>query len=745
MTPQDYITHGWALCAIPANSKAPRGSGWQQAGAAAAECTANMGVVHGLSGTCAIDIDDMACARDALAAVAVDLDALLAAPDAVQISSGRENRAKLLYAAPAGWPNKRHALTWPDTGCVLELRAGATQDVLPPSVHPDTGAPYEWIGDWRALPELPDALAKIWREWGLAKEAMQAACPWAKAQPARVPQGVTARTYSPPAGGGDVIGTFNRAYSPGDSLVANGYRAAGTRWMAPDSSTGIPGVVRLPDSDRIYSHHGSDPLSDGFSHDAFSVYCQVECNGNVSAAVATAADMLGLETPPLSAEDQRIVDGVMGRVAPSNVIDIKAKAPKEPVKETPPDPGPIPVNMLKTAEQWLKDQVHSYKHDAVRQVVLSFAGATTARRYVTRQGQPTTTFFGVCDSSVAGMRPMKGAILGLTKAIGDRHSMRGGKLSSDYLVYRALLRCPRLYWITDEYGYAVQTARKQQNGAQESALAVLHDCYTGSTLYIDPDTAVSGNKERRWDECDIYHPTVTMMSLLSHDHLSALAQRSEYGRGTLQQTLMVIPSEDAKLSDGHRPEIPAALIEHAKSVRSVPGIAGAEQTATMPPQMTTVSEGDNVHEIYEHARARMIRYMDTPERQAWRGMVHGYMQSVRRMACSLAAWDEPERPCVTAEIAGWCGLWAERCLMQIVPRLEVTALDHDGPDVFQRVLEVLFTRGKNMTAREIAKTCRPFQSLTQAERDELLTRMADDGYVIATKTSQSIKYMAAKQ
>jgi hypothetical protein len=39
---------------------------------------------------------------------------------------------------------------------VFELRAGPIQDVLPPSIHPDTKIPYGWIRDPDdGIPELP--------------------------------------------------------------------------------------------------------------------------------------------------------------------------------------------------------------------------------------------------------------------------------------------------------------------------------------------------------------------------------------------------------------------------------------------------------------------------------------------------------------------------------------------------------------------------------------------------------------
>ncbi len=171
----EYQAHGWQLCAIPAGSKGPTYEGWNTAG------TPNpgpgAGLLHSLSGTCALDIDHMQLARPFLAALGVDIDALLAAPDSVQIVSGRLNRAKLLYAMPEPRPSRKLCrYEHPVDGKkyhAIELRCGArngesVQDVLPPSIHPGTGKPYEWkfghplIADWRALPPLPEALLALW-------------------------------------------------------------------------------------------------------------------------------------------------------------------------------------------------------------------------------------------------------------------------------------------------------------------------------------------------------------------------------------------------------------------------------------------------------------------------------------------------------------------------------------------------------------------------------------------------------
>lgn len=171
-TLREYVRAGLVLVPVPAGSKAPRGKGWNER----ARCWANpgqvpdaysgnVGLAHAYSGTCALDIDDITRAAPALTGYGIDLAALLSASDAVHIRSGRQGRDKLLYRLPAGVTlasiNRSAAEGF-------ELRCAATngrtvQDVLPPSIHPDTGKPYQWAGNWRAIPNAPADLLTAWR------------------------------------------------------------------------------------------------------------------------------------------------------------------------------------------------------------------------------------------------------------------------------------------------------------------------------------------------------------------------------------------------------------------------------------------------------------------------------------------------------------------------------------------------------------------------------------------------------
>lgn len=308
-----YIeTFGLALVAIEPGEKAPKGKGWNQPGGYFTEASAaeafwqqnprhNMGVVLGPSRVCSLDVDDVACTRQVLwDLLEVDLDALaLVYPTAV----GNPARFRILFRVPDGVELSRHALSWPlkedpsKRFTVVEFRAGLVQDVLPPSIHPGTGRPYEWRTPPSAdgLPELPMELLQAWQNWDIFKRDAEAACPWAPKVEPRPCRKAEPGVQSRPGRGASVIDAFNRAHDVEQLLSAHGYKRRGQKWLYPASTTGLPGVT-VTDG-RVFSHHAADPLANDHQNDAFDVFCLLEHGGDVAAATRAAAQLLGLDRP----------------------------------------------------------------------------------------------------------------------------------------------------------------------------------------------------------------------------------------------------------------------------------------------------------------------------------------------------------------------------------------------------------------------------------------------------------------
>ncbi|MDZ4337133.1 MAG: bifunctional DNA primase/polymerase [Pseudomonas sp.] len=356
---------GLALVSIEPGEKAPKGNGWNKPGGYITDADAaeawwtkhpnhNMGVVLGPSRVCSLDVDHVEyCRQVMLDVLGIDLDALAVAyPTLV----GNPARFRIMFKMPEGLDFSRHSLSWPnpldpdgskhklataalkqarDTGnkdqitamqarqkefspvTVFELRAGAVQDVLPPSIHPDTGKPYHWRNPpTDGLLELPSDLVKTWQNWDIFKRTALEACPWAPT--AAKPPAKVKKNSPPRLPAGDhpsVIDSFNRATDIENLLQRHGYAKRGRKWLAPQSSTGLPGVNVVDDNgeQRVFSHHGSDPLANGHMNDAFDVFCILEHNGDSAAATRAAARELGMEhkrsaprppePPPVGADD----------------------------------------------------------------------------------------------------------------------------------------------------------------------------------------------------------------------------------------------------------------------------------------------------------------------------------------------------------------------------------------------------------------------------------------------------------
>jgi len=267
----------------------------------------NMGLALGPSGFCSLDIDCEESFQIILAEFGVDPEELWSLP-AIQ---GRDKGRRLLFRVPADTSLPYTKLNWKredDSSkfyTVFELRAACDgkqrQDVLPPSIHPDTGKPYKWIVQppkpGKEWPTPPQWLLAMWTAWDQFKPQLQGACPWA---PKMEPSEPRPRQQQLNDGKGvNVIQAFLDAHDLRIMLEQYGYTRKGrSRYLSPHTTTNLPGVVLFPGDSAAWIHHASDPLcseDSGQPVNAFDLFCEYEHSGDVSKAVKAAADMLGIK------------------------------------------------------------------------------------------------------------------------------------------------------------------------------------------------------------------------------------------------------------------------------------------------------------------------------------------------------------------------------------------------------------------------------------------------------------------
>ena len=264
----------------------------------------NMGLALGPSRMCSLDIDCHESFQAIIDEFGINPDELWSYPTI----QGRDKGRRIMFSVPDGVSLPYCKLNWKreddraKSYTVFELRSACggsqKQDVLPPSIHPDTGKPYKWIVQppkpGQPWPVPPAWLLAAWTSWDKFKPQFQGACPWgdpAPLPPAREHQPRSDNQSSP-------IEAFNDAHDLRMTLERYGYTRKGkTRYLSPHTTTGLPGVVMFPDDRRCFIHHASDPLcsdDSGQPVNPFDLYCYYEHGNDAGRAVKAAAELLGL-------------------------------------------------------------------------------------------------------------------------------------------------------------------------------------------------------------------------------------------------------------------------------------------------------------------------------------------------------------------------------------------------------------------------------------------------------------------
>jgi len=740
-----YVAHGFKLCAV--RGKKPFQDKWEQNPVTDLNLFDHngIGLIHGLSGTCTLDIDNIEHTQIALEAVGLNLAELMR--DGVRIESGRLNRSKLIYKAPVGIELKRHALNWPselntkESDVIFELRGGLTQDVLPPSIHPDTNKPYVWVGDWSNIPELPPELLNIWTQWDIAKDVLKSACPWHVEKEDYKAQSAPLRVFS---SDNDVIGTFNNKM-PLVSILSNyGYkRITKTRMLSPHSKSKLAGCILLSGEgvDKVYIHHASDPLGDGYAHTAFGVYLYYQHNNDLKKAVKEAALLLDMDYK--KPDDSELINegaAIANSFLSANVVELKPV-----IVDTVKIDCSLPVECLNDVAVWIKGQIGTAPKYSIVQATLAFACAMASRCVRLKDGTSSSAFLAIVADSAAQVQPLKGILNSAIDACGDRQIIRGTKISGSTCLHKQLLTMPRMFWATDDYAQMISFGKKQQSGAIQGALSAINEVYLNSTLYLDKDSVGAnfgkkdGDGDKHISEYNIYRPSLTMLSLMSYKHIDFVAQRDQYSIGSLQR-LMIADGGDSVTCER---DFDAPFPTNVKVVVAAIKNTGGDfiDIASMnPTQKIAVFDCDNTATLFTHALNRIKATCSSDERKDLVGVALGWCGSFKRLCVALGAFNKPSQPTINEAVVQWCSNWIVFHLEKLLSRLEINGLDEEI-GIEEDVLNVVYDFGKKgASSRDIGQKLRAFRNMDAVQKLEMLTKVQAQEKIFEKKEGKAVRF-----
>jgi len=738
---------GWYLVSIPAGTKGPTAQGWQRPERAiytpeAAETywganpTHNVGLLHSASGTVALDVDHVAHTRLIFENLGIDYDAIMASAPRIV---GRKDRGKALFRAPKVELTTRK-ISWPTesdprkTEVVFELRAGSVQDVLPPSIHPDTGNPYTWAGPsvFDGLPELPHALLVLWSEWDKFRGQLQDLCPWRAAPAFQPPRKVRLQ--------GDrtsVIAAFNAAHDMGVLLAQFGYRrTGGNRYLSPNSTSGLAGVVVFDDGS-AYSHHASDPFDSAHTFDAFDLWCQYEHLGDVSKAVKSAADFLNISNDPDHAYDEEAIRH--GAKVSADILPSRRKAV---------DRGPlsdIPEHLLSVPGR-LNDVVTYYNSTAPKdqpqfavQAALAFGSVVMGRRWVTDQNNMSGLYFVNVGKTAAGKEHSKTVLERLLEAAGLDRLIGPSGYTSASGVFSALVTQPAHITIIDELGKVLQSSQSVGNHHKTDAQTIIMEIFGRQTSVMRPQgyskMGMTKSQSEQFDQV-IRCPSLTIMAMTTPETLYGNLSSRYVTDGFLGRFVIVESHIGRQVSKKvRRVQAGEQLIEWAKQHAAAHEGNLDSNSAETPPAPLEVPFSAACDAILLQCDADMIALMDDHERNGLDGMF-GRTKEVAHRIALIVARSKEERE-ISPESLQWAVDYATFYARRTVASLRRSMADGPFEAACKAVFEKIETAGlKGATERDLSRTVRLFANLEPRKRKEVLEALVSDRGIQCRNTNE---------
>lgn len=706
-----------------------------------------IGILHSASLTCALDIDHLEYARAMFATFGIDLDAVLG--KGLQISSGRPNRGKALFRIPPSmtgrsmykvcWPKpnggkinyeKARQLRPDDKVTVVEFRQGPVQDVLPPSIHPDTGEPYRFVrSPWELetelgepLPMLPPELLPFFDEPDAFRPQLEAACPWLETP---VPE---SRKRKPVPHGRSVIDAFNEAHDIETMLKRHGYIERGKRWLYPGSSTKVPGAVVFEEVNSFYSHHASDPLGDGYKHDPFDLFVHYDHNGDVRAAVRAAARLLS--------------------IPPSSPVTPPEPDPARPVRVEPdavtPEIRPIP-GVLQEVSDWVLRTAARPVPIFAAVTAITFGSVIAARKYQaryrnSRKVQMTPLYAMAVGPTACGKEHIKSSLEELLEAADMEDLIGPGKFASEAAVIGTLIDQPACVAILDEFGKSLSGSQGPRSLLASDTFKILMEVFgrcAGTLRQIGYSShGLSKAQKEEMSRRFVRNPCLSVVALTTPDTLFANITSAEVADGLLNRFLIVHTDNERSVSRDvdEDTEIPDRVLDWAHRIRCQgiddqdPVVSAVNDAHDMLPNLATLPYTNEAWQLTKEFERHCVEQANLLDKENLGDLYVRTREIAMRVSLIVALSCEARQ--VEVQHVEWANHFVSEITKSNIHHFRMNLADSEFDRIRQSVLSQVIKGGKKgRTHREVVNFCRQYRSVPPQIQDQVIVSLERDGLI----------------
>ena len=696
-----YIAAGFKLCRIAVGTKGPKSNGWQDNPISLDQVNhEGLGLIHALSGTCVIDLDNFESAVAWFEARDIDLHAMLDADDAVQIRSGVPNRGKLVYRLPPGVTSLPLVqVKNVDGSMLIEFRCAANdgagcQDVLPPTIHPRTDKPYEWAGagDFKTLAVLPPGVHALWQSLVATKSAMQP----------QAASSVSATSRSIPEGGRN-----NALFK----LAGNMARAG----CSPDS---IRAALLIENRDRC-----QPPLAD---HEVERIAKSAAMN-SYGAKEAAARAIMANET------DEEALE--LAKKALANA-DIQHEANQDNSQPELPD-------VMRDIAGWSARSARTVQPAFDLCTALAACSSVLARDFIC-DGSHTNLYTVAVGPSGSGK---ENALRTVSKII-DAYApeRRAGKPASDTSVLTVMGRNPASTFVMDELGEVLQGVFSAKAANHQARIGtVFMDLFTkGGETYRGTEYAIQDrNKANGRERTDLFSPcpsifgattAVTLFKGMSPDVIgSGFFPRIMYFRAPDKIPMPNFDRKDEPMPASVRAwltVINTRVAAHTADIKEQGDLIGTTNHQYLPINVPYSAAANLlVQEAQKEIVARRNACVDDLEST----MLTRIVENASRVALTLALASDPWAVEVSAENFKTALAIVTNAMQTFTADIRANLFDSQYAKIEVKAYEFIkayFAKNaKAVGEGTLVDRCKPYGSAPPSQRDQAIKSLLSQGKI----------------
>ena len=355
----------------------------------------------------------------------------------------------------------------------------------------------------------------------------------------------------------------------------------------------------------------------------------------------------------------------------------------------------IPVFLLEEIRRWAVPACDPVSAIAV---ALTIGSLMVARTVTTDKGDLPMVQF-----ALVGPTASSGIIAGdsVEKALREASlgwMLRGGTLSSEEKLKRALLASPVLYHFTHTWAANVQFSQRQPSGAMSAAIALFDRILRGSPLRHE--------NEKKPDEepTVIFDPHLALIVSVGQDELQKILTTDEMSRGSHEMMLYVPLRTPGEIPSG---PLPSSVLRR---------LAGPALQNSLPPSSR------------EPASFSVLKIRD-PEGVSDDPLYRTSKIIARRIALILSAVDNPSATEVSDSHLAWAMKFVEFCARSLKPEESAGDGRMTPYDYVAAFAKKQKTRG--FTPRDLVQGVKPFRNLKRENRNSLIDLMLEDGLLVS--------------